>query len=528
MTKIPSSLSQTPNPTITTPTSAPCRIRPEPQATLGDKFENAAFYGLDSALGALARSGFAAPTIHNGVKLLQKAGFASGHAPEWYDSIANSASKLFEAEYRRRPNRPSFEDLSAKHIFNMRTGSEMGKELKANDAFHDASFVSELENISHAKFSDGNKVSFLIDGPQAFEKRFELIDQAKESIYLLVWYIYPDATGKEISRRIAAKASEGVDVKIIVDGKIAMRSSGKETLKVMEEAGAKIIRLTDPEDESIGNHAKLLIVDNKAAVAGGMNTGNFYSHAHKVDSNYKGEKWRDTDILVEGPAVVDSLALFADYWNGQVFAHNYDLPPVSGNRNELLAKVGTPGKSKTSIVSHVPKGGQHYVYNSLMKAVEGATKSIEIENAYFLTLPGMEQLLEAALMRGVKVRIFTNSNLTVDEPLAAEPIMNSLPALAEVGAEIFIKKGDTLHSKFMVVDDSFASVGSFNLHPRSLHYDMEMAVNVIDPEAATCLRQTFDNDIRKEVAKPIKTMDDMKIESTWFNRFIERFFYDHL
>ena len=63
-----------------------------------------------------------------------------------------------------------------------------------------------------------------------FEKRFELIDQAKESIYLLVWYIYPDATGKEISRRIAAKASEGVDVKIIVDGKIAMRSSGNHSI----------------------------------------------------------------------------------------------------------------------------------------------------------------------------------------------------------------------------------------------------------------------------------------------------------
>ena len=140
----------------------------------------------------------------------------------------------------------------------------------------------------------------------------------------------------------------------------------------------------------------------------------------------------------------------------------------------------------------------------MKKAVEAATKTIETENAYFLTLPGMKQLPQAAPIQEVKVGIFTNSNLRVDEPFVGEPIMKSLPSLAESGAEIFIKIGDTLHRKFMVIDDSFASVGSFNLHPRSLHYDTEMAVNIIGPEATICLHKTFNNDIRKKVTKPQK------------------------
>ena len=91
-----------------------------------------------------------------------------------------------------------------------------------------------------------------------------------------------------------------------------------------------------------------------------------------------------------------------------------------------------------------------------------------------------------------------------------------------------LKKGDTLHSKFMVVDDTFASVGSFNLHPRSLYYDSEMALNMIDEDAATKLREQFDKDTTADKAKEVKSRKDLEIESTWYNRFIRKYFFRHL
>ena len=124
--------------------------------------------------------------------------------------------------------------------------------------------------------------------------------------------------------------------------------------------------------------------------------------------------------------------------------------------------------------------------------------------------------------------MLTNSNISVDEPLVSEPIMKSLPALVESGAEVYLKKGDTLHSKFMVVDDSFVSVSSLNLHPRSLFYDTEVAVNVIDEDAAMKLRSTFEEDLASELAKKIEKPQDLAVNSKWYNRFIERYFRDHL
>jgi len=289
-----------------------------------------------------------------------------------------------------------------------------------------------------------------------------------------------------------------------------------------------LIRWEDPDHVQWGNHCKMMVVDGVESVAGGMNPGDIYSHAWNVDSDYSGQKWRDTDVYTKGPSVVEQEALFVRYWNSQVKLQSLDHAPIGMNRTELLARAGRPGNSKIAVVDHQPGDERYDVYATMMKAVSGATERVEIENAYFLTLPGMNELLHAALQRGVEVRIYTNSNKSVDEPLVSEPIMKSLPELYKAGAKVFLKKGDTLHSKFMVVDDTFASVGSFNLHPRSLYYDSEMALNIIDESAATKLREQFDKDVSADKAIEVKSLKDLEIESTWYNRFIRKYFFRHL
>ena len=231
---------------------------------------------------------------------------------------------------------------------------------------------------------------------------------------------------------------------------------------------------------------------------------------------------------MSGPGGVDQEALFVSYWNSQIEKQGLALEPMSMDREALLARADRTGTSKVAVVEHKPDDETYDVLSTMMKAVSGATKSVDIENAYFLTLPGMDQLLQAALMRGVKVRIFTNSNKSVDEPLVSEPIMKALPDLMASGAEIYLKKGDTLHSKFMVGDDAFVSVGSFNLHPRSLYYDTEMAVNIIDEDAAKTLREQFDRDVSGDEAVAIEDIKDLEVESTWYNRFIAKYFARHL
>ncbi len=494
-----------------------------PAQTWGDYFEGVGFSAFEGFLKGLNASGLARPVLSTGLRAA-----APGNDALWYDAMADHAATMLEAEHLERPGRKNFEERSREYLSEARVSGSKAETLTDKTAFDNPAFVQELEAAGGAQFSAGNSVEFLIDGPAAFAKRAELIENATESIHLLTWSIYDDATGKDLCAKLVRKAAEGVDVRVIVDRNISARSAHLDTLKLMEESGIKVIRWEDPEHRQYGNHCKVMIVDGTKAIAGGINPGNEYSHGWGVDPDYAGQKWRDTDVFVSGAAGVAQQELFVSYWNDQVQKQNLPFAPMSVDVEALQAKASSDGSSQVAVVDQKPDDENYSVLSTMMKAISGATKTIDIENAYFLNLPGMDQILMGALMRGVKVRIFTNSDKSVDEPLVSEPIMRSLPEFFEAGAEVYIKKGDTLHSKFLIVDDAFVSLGSLNLHPRSLYYDTEMAVNIIDPKAALALKASFDADVTGDQAIKIESLDDLKIESRWYNRFIKKYYFRHL
>ena len=108
-------------------------------------------------------------------------------------------------------------------------------------------------------------------------------------------------------------------------------------------------------------------------------------------------------------------------------------------------------------------------------------------------MPSLEVALMDALDRGVEVNIFTNSKESIDTPSISGPILASLPPLLNFGANIYLKQeaGATLHSKFMTVDGIFSTVSSFNFHPRSIRYEPEMTVNILDAEKTRQLEAVF-------------------------------------
>ena len=161
-----------------------------------------------------------------------------------------------------------------------------------------------------------------------------------------------------------------------------------------------------------------------------------------------------------------------------------------------------------------------------MKAIEGATESVDIENAYFINTPGLKDSLLKALDDGVRVRILTNSAESIDEPIITAPILSSLPDLIEAGAEVYLKKGDTLHSKFMTVDGVFSSVGSHNHHPRSQRFEGEMVVNSLDPQLAQSFTNAFEADIA--AADRMHKAEDVKVPDSIFGLLATRYFFDAL
>lgn len=388
-------------------------------------------------------------------------------------------------------------------------------------------FIAELENLMGSKFTAQNTVKPLINGPASFAARKSLIEGAKDSIHMLSWAFYDDETGWETAKMLAAKA-EGhppVEVKIVVDGQVAERPGHNETLAYMEAHGVEVVRWRDAEQPYNGMHRKSMVIDGQTAIAGGMNVGNDYSHMGPADA----PKWRDTDLQLQGPGAAEAEALFAQIWNQQLDAQQLNLHPVADDvvskAREQAAQAS--GSGRAAIVNHVPgTEGDAHIMLATLKAIEGATERLDIENAYFIETPALKQALLDALDRGVQVRILTNSAESVDEPVVTVPILQSLPELAEKGAEIYLKKGDTLHSKFLCVDGEYASVGSYNLHPRSLRYEGEMTVNVLDKDFAEQMHSTFEKDI--SVATKLDDPASLEIPANAMSTLAARYFFDQL
>ena len=119
---------------------------------------------------------------------------------------------------------------------------------------------------------------------------------SREAEHLMSWAFYDDKTGLETARALIEKAKEGVDVKVIVDGQVSVKGHHDAPIRLLEDNGVSVVRWRDADRPYDGNHRKMMIVDGQEAIIGGLNIGDVYSHK-------AGEtKWRDTDVLLAGPA----------------------------------------------------------------------------------------------------------------------------------------------------------------------------------------------------------------------------------
>lgn len=470
-------------------------------------------------LAGLNANGQLKPVLHQVAAQAAQSGTLPPMPEAKRDALVNQLAGMIDAEFQAHGMTPgtqgqvykNWEQLSAENLAAVRQTQVPPRGPGQLSCFTEPAFVAELEQLQGAKFQTGNRITPLIDGPASFARRNQLIDNAQKSIHLMTWAFYDDETGWETARKLAEKKAQGLEVRVVVDGQVAAGPGHHETLDFMQQNGVEVVRWRSGERPYDGQHRKIMIVDGQAAVAGGLNQGNVYSHKGE------GPKWRDTDVLIEGPAVAECEKLF-----GQVFGSPDAAPGVPGPAGEAVA-----GSARSAVVNHVPgPQGDVNILRATLKAIEGASESIDIENAYVITTPDLRTALTDALARGVQVRILTNSAESVDEPIVSAPILNSLPELVKAGAQVYLKQGDTLHSKFMVVDGLFSSVGSYNLHPRSQRYEGEVMINSLDVTSAGQLTAAFERDLA--AAKRVDSPDQIVVPQNTLTMLAARYFFDQL
>lgn len=404
--------------------------------------------------------------------------------------------------------------------------------LTAGDAgsLSDDATIADIARLAGTDFKPGNAVEMLIDGEASWAKRAELIDGAAQYIDVITWAFYDDPTGWEAARTLLKKATEeGVRVRVMFDERVATHAPYKAVTDwlreqafppkpgVLGQGSLQVIGWQDEQRPYDGQHRKMLIVDRAHVVAGGLNYGDWYSHQNPDEP----QRWRDTDVYVQGGAAAEAARVFNKLWNDQIQTRSLKqtLAPFS------IRRPATAGDERVAVVTH-RAGHDEHILLSLLRAIEAAKTSIDIETAYFITIPSLDSALRRAIKRGVKVRLLTNSADSVDETLITSAILTTAKRLSDAGGEVYLRRGSTLHSKFLIIDGTFTSIGSYNLHPRSYRMEGEVMFHILGTKAASELTAAFEKDLK--AADLISPAKPLVIPKNPLTALALRFFPDQL
>ncbi|NDD27647.1 MAG: phosphatidylserine/phosphatidylglycerophosphate/cardiolipin synthase family protein [Proteobacteria bacterium] len=408
---------------------------------------------------------------------------------------------------------------------------------------------THIDNVTGVARSHGNDVRLLTNGVQAYDARTRLMSAAKHSICLQTYIFRDDETGRRTAELLREKAREGVDVRVIVDG-IGSHDTPKSLFDEMRADGVKVINfnpLSSLERLNHRWHQKMLIVDDGAAVMGGMNVGSeyaLYGTGHVDLSNgasASSATWvRDTDIVATGPVVVDAMKTFARNWqladadDAVKVPAAHAAPPVPiddlaiGFIHKMRAHTEPTRNVDTRLLVHRPyEDRDTRIEDWYVAMLDNAQTTAYISNAYFVPTDAVTAALERAAKRGVDVRVLTNSAETNDStlPLAQWAGRASYEQLLEAGVRIYETPDANrvlqhLHKKTAVFDGVSSTVGSYNLDPRSANLNSENTLVIEGADFGRQMNRMFANDLRKSREIDLETLRN----GTLYDRLQQWFF----
>lgn len=353
--------------------------------------------------------------------------------------------------------------------------------------------------VAETSLLAGNKTRVLENGPATFRAMFEAIRAAQDHINL-EYFIFEDVKVDELSLGdlLVTKHRQGVQINVIYDSYGSI-DTPELFFDRLIKAGINVVQYHpfNPLDAVAGgyspnarDHRKILVVDGKLAIVGGVNLSVAYTSAgpgHPAKPEPPNLPWRDTDLQIEGPAVTALQHLFLDQWLGQ-------QGPAIDSRS-FFPVLAEKGKEAVRIIGSSPDNQQPRFYVTLLSAIRTSQKRVWLNTAYFVpTHQEMEDLIAAA-KRGVDVRIVLPDSS--DSDLAIKVQHSRYEDLLEVGVQIYETHDEILHSKSAVIDGVWSVIGSSNFDHRSVIFNDEVDAVVVGGDTAQALESLFGRDFAK-------------------------------
>ena len=393
--------------------------------------------------------------------------------------------------YRRRHF--MIKNLSDEQLFEIK--EESLKELKKTNGLPENEekmrFAKSMMDAGNAIYSANNKLDLFLTGEEFFKHMFDDLRNAKKFIHAEYYIIRDDKLSNEFMDILIQKSKEGLEVKLMVDA-VGFSKGLRKRIGELKKAGGefelfhKTVTVFLSPKKNNRNHRKLMVIDGTIGYVSGFNIGEEY-----LGTGDEG-KWRDTGLRTEGQSVIAiNLRFFMDW--GYATGRHLDLSEERDEKYFSIDESAYYGNDIMQLVSGGPDTKNNPVEMQYLKIISTAKKTLYIHTPYLVPSDNVMKSLILSASSGVDVRV-----IMPDRPdhlfvywisiLNAEELMKN-------GVRIYRYKGGFVHSKTLVADEEYCSIGSANLDQRSMTLNFETNAMVYSQQIGKAMHDAFLKDL---------------------------------
>jgi cardiolipin synthase len=394
----------------------------------------------------------------------------------------------------------------------------------------DSLFARTMELYTGTGLHPGNRVQVLENGNGTYPLLWRDLRTCQRTVTVQMYFAKPGAVADTMGAVLRDCARRGARVLVLLDG-FGAQTLAERWVEGLTGSGVQVAWLRQLKWYTLHkaaerSHARVVVVDGRVGYTGGFGLADYWLGAGRKEN-----EWRETNVRFEGPAVAQLQAAFGTTWaeaTGELITGDAFFPPAAfapasadsatpvsvqaalrrTGPGRAAGALGAPpadapvvardtavGNVRAGLLHAVPSTGSTPAERFLALSIAGARRTLYVSNAYFVPDDDFRNLLKRAALRGVDVRVLTTGPKTdVQTTLWAGRWRYG--ELLAAGVRMYEYQPANMHAKTMSVDGTWGSVGSMNFDNRSLAFNDETTLLVLDSTVVRGMDAMFLEDLK--------------------------------